>query len=73
MDCIAGMTTPENIPDAIDTNARGPKRVQVGNQSVDQHSIPDQIKADNHGKGETAKNLNHCGLRLRKLRPGGCG
>lgn len=70
---MPAMSTPDNIPDAIEQNALGPKRVQVGNQSVDQHTIADQIAADNHAKAQTAKSLAHCGLRLRKLKPGGCG
>ena len=33
------MAQPESIEDAIEQNAKGPKRVQVANQSVEQHSI----------------------------------
>jgi hypothetical protein len=40
------MTAPDNIPDAIEQNALGPKRVQVGNTSVEQHPIQDQIAAE---------------------------
>lgn len=65
------MATPENINDAIETNAKGPKRVQVGNQSVEQHSIEEQIAADKHVAGRNAANRKHFGLRFTKLKPPG--
>jgi len=65
------MTTPSTVSDAIDENARGPKRVQVGNQSVEQHSIQDQIEADRHGKSSTAASRNHFGVRfIQQVFPG---
>lgn len=67
------MTTPENIEEAIEQTALGPKRVQVGNQSVDTHAIKDLIDADDFSKAQTAKTRKHLGLRFRKLRPGGAG
>lgn len=67
------MTAPTTIPDAIEANALGPKRVQVGNTSVEQHSVDDQIKADQHTKATTAGSKNHLGLRFVQLVPPGAG
>jgi len=65
------MTTPATVADAIDENARGPKRVQVGNQSVEQHPIADQIEADRHGKSASAAARNHFGVRfIQQVFPG---
>lgn len=63
------MTAPDNIPDAIEQNALGPKRVQVGNESVEQHSIKDQIDADNHAAAKSAGSQPHFGLRFSKITP----
>lgn len=67
------MSTPETISEAIDENARGPKRVQVGNQSVEAHPIQDQIAADRYAKGESGTSRNHMGLRFMKIIPPGAG
>ena len=67
------MTTPNTVDDAIDQNARGPKRVQVGNQSVEQHPIADQIAADVHAKADTAGGRPHLGLRFIQIVPPGAG
>ena len=67
------MATPDNIPDAIDENARGPKKVQVGSHSVEQHSISDQIAADNHAKAQTAAGKRGFGIRFQQLIPPGGG
>jgi hypothetical protein len=63
------MTTPDNIADAIDANARGPKRVQVGNQSVEQHPIADQIAADEYAKSQTAATREGFGIRKQRIVP----
>jgi len=67
------MTTPTTGSAAIDENARGPKKVQVGSQSVEQHPIADQIAADRHGKAATAAGKNHFGLRFIQIVPPGAG
>jgi len=58
-----------NIADAIDQNARGPKRVRVGSHEVEQHSVQDQIAADQHAKAQTAAGKVGFGLRFAKLKP----
>ena len=67
------MAVPDDIPDAIEQSALGPKRVQVGDQSVEQHSIKDLIAADNHQQSQTAKSRAHMGLRFTKIIPPGAG
>lgn len=67
------MAQPSTVKDAIDLNARGPKRVQVANQSVEQHSIDDQIKAANFAAGVNAAKKPHFGLRMTQLVPPGAG
>lgn len=67
------MTTPDTISDAIDENARGPKKVQVGNQSVEAHPLPEQIEADRYVKGQSAASKNHLGMRFIQLIPPGAG
>lgn len=67
------MTTPNTISEAIDENARGPKRVQVGNESVEAHPIQDQIAADRYAKGQSAAAKNHFGIRFGQIIPPGAG
>ena len=67
------MAQPETIQDAIEQNAKGPKRVQVANQSVEQQSIDDQIKADEYLAAKQAASKPHFGLRFTKVIPPGAG
>lgn len=67
------MTTPSTISNAIDENARNPRRVQVGNQSVETQPIQDQIAADAYGKASTAGSKTHLGLRFVQIVPPGAG
>lgn len=67
------MTAPSTIPDAIEQNALGPKKVKVRDQEVEQHSLQDQIEADRYNKGQTAATRNHFGIRFGKIDPPGCG
>jgi len=67
------MAQPETVEEAIEQNALGPKRVQVGNQSVEQQSIDDQIKADQYLAAKKAASKPHLGLRFIKIIPPGAG
>ena len=62
-----------DISDAIETNAQQPKKVVDDRQSVEHHSIPDQIKADDHVNASTAAGRNHMGLRFTRLVPPAAG
>lgn len=59
----------DDINDAIDANAVGPKRVQVGNQSVEQHSLKDQLAVRNDAAAREATTKPGFGLRFQKIRP----
>jgi hypothetical protein len=67
------MAQPQNIEDAIEQNAKGPKRVQVANQSVEQQPIADQIKADEYLASKAAAKKPSMGLRFSKIVPPGAG
>ena len=67
------MAKPETVEEAIEQNALGPKRVQVGNQSVEQQSVDDQIKADQYLAAKQAATKSHLGLRFTKIIPPGAG
>lgn len=64
---------PEDISEAIEQNALGPKRVQVGNESVEQHSIKDQIAADQHKANKAASGNPFMGMRFLRTIPPGAG
>ncbi len=55
----------------IANNASGPKKVSGDEGSVEQHSLTDQIKADEYLRGATAGGKKHLGLRFRQLTPPG--
>lgn len=67
------MADADEITEALATNATGPKRVRVGQQEVEQHSIADQIEAANYTAAQGAAAQPHFGLRFTKQVPGGCG
>jgi len=51
------MSNENNLEDAIRQNASGPKSAEVDGQKVEQHSLKDQIAADEYlAKKKSAKN-----------------
>lgn len=65
---MAEDTTAETIRD----NALAPKRVQVDGQTVEQHSIADQIAADKYAKSKEATAAGKgLGVRYAKFVPPG--
>ena len=62
------MTTPS---EQIAANALGPKKVSVDGQSVEQHSIQDQIAAQEYLANQKAAKRAHRGLMFTKLVPPG--
>ena len=67
------MARPTNVTDAIEQNALGPKVIEFEGQKIEQHSIEDQIKADNHAKAQTAASKKGFGIRFQKIVPPGGG
>lgn len=57
----------DEIKDAIEANAIGPRRVTGDEGSVEQHSLSDQIAADKHLSERTAAALPHRGIRFTQL------
>jgi hypothetical protein len=59
----------DSVADAIEENARGPKRVTVSEkgETVEQHPIPEQIAADQHAKAAAAAQKSHFGLRFGSI------
>lgn len=65
--------TPE---EAVEEGALNPKRVRIGQEEVESHSLADLIKADDYLTGKDAKTNASAkpafGLRFTKLVPPGC-
>ncbi|MCL4743587.1 MAG: hypothetical protein KJZ54_15440 [Phycisphaerales bacterium] len=62
---------PEELEQAIKDNAAGPARAAVDGQSVEQHSLRDQIDADRYLASKEAVRRKDRGLRLTRLIPPG--
>lgn len=56
---------PDEISDAIEQNALGPKKATGDTGSMEQHPIPDQIAADKYVK---SKDANTRGLPIRYVK-----
>lgn len=68
-----------NLDHAIADNAAGPAKASVDGQSVEQHTIRDQIEADRYLESKRATRKRGLGIRLFKIvasgtggREGGC-
>jgi len=60
----------EEIEDAIEQSAKGPRRASGDTGSIEQHSIPDQIEADAYLAAKRAAKRG-LGIRHVKLIPPG--
>jgi len=67
------MATPTTAKEALDNAVLGPKKVKVGNEEVEQHSLGDLQSIADREAGNTAGNRNHMGLRFVGLVPPGTG
>ena len=63
----------DDVKDAIESNATGPKRASNDSGSIEQHPIVDQILADQYLAGKTAATRAHRGLRFTQIEPKGAG
>lgn len=61
----------ENLDDAIRQNAAGPKSAEVDGQKVEQHSLKDQIAADEYLAKKKAARNPLAALHRTKLSPPG--
>jgi len=62
---------PEELEQAIKDNAAGPSKAAVDGQSVEQHSLRDQIEADRYLASKEAVRRKDRGLRITRLIPPG--
>jgi hypothetical protein len=67
------MADPENITEAIEQVALGPKTSSENGRTVTEHGLADLIAADNHVAAKTAGRKNHLGLRFSQIVPPGAG
>jgi len=62
---------PDELTEAIEENAQGPKKASGDSGSIEQHSLPDQIAADKHLAAKKAVQSKSRGVRFSKLIPPG--
>ncbi len=55
------------IEEAIKRNASGPKSAEIDGQKVEQHSLKDQIAADEYLASKKAVKSRNSGLKISKL------
>ena len=63
----AAMPENETLEEAIRRNASGPKSAEVDGQKVEQHSLADQIAADEYLASKKAVKSRTSGLKITKL------
>ena len=61
------MPEDKQVEDAIRENASGPRSAEVDGQKVEQHSLPDQIAADEYLASKKAMKSRASGLKITKL------
>jgi len=61
----------DDLDSTIREAATGPKRATIDGQSVEGHSLPDQIAADKHLASKRATQSTGLGIKLAKISPGG--
>jgi len=62
---------PDELKEAIENNAQGPKSARGDVGRVEQHSLGDQIEADRYLASRQARSKPHKALRFAKLSPPG--
>lgn len=65
------MSESEDIQDAIEQSAKGPKRASGDTGSIEQHSLPDQIAADQYLASKAAVKNRVFPLKRFKMIPPG--
>jgi hypothetical protein len=61
----------EDVKDAIEKNAKGPRRAKGDVGEVQQHSLKDQVEADRYLASKKSGNKPTQALRFTKLSPPG--
>lgn len=57
----------KDLEENIRRNAVGPKSAEIDGQKVEQHSLPDQIAADEYLASKKAMKSRASGLKITKL------
>ncbi len=65
------MGTTENLEDSIRKNASGPKSAEVDGQKVEQHSLKDQIAADEYLEKKKVMRGRGTGLKVTQMHHSG--
>lgn len=60
-----------DLVDTIETNAQGPKQVNSDGHSATQHSLPEQIAADEYVKNQRAGSRTKLPIFKTRTIPGG--
>ena len=63
------MTQPTTPDEAIAQNVLGPKKTTVGNQTIEEYSIDELIKASNHVASRSAASVRGFGIRTQRIIP----
>ncbi|MFW6119235.1 MAG: hypothetical protein ACOC7S_02775 [Planctomycetota bacterium] len=61
----------DDVKDAIEENAKGPRSAKGDVGEVQQHSLKDQVDADRYLASREARSKPHKSLRFAKLSPPG--
>ena len=61
------MSEDKTVENAIRENASGPKSAEIDGQKVEQHSLKDQIAADEYLASKKAVKSRTSGLKISKL------
>ena len=62
---------PEDLSDAIRTNANAPRSAKGDSGSMEQHSLPDQIEADRYLNSRKAAGGKGLGVKISRMVPPG--
>ncbi len=60
-----------DLEDKILENASAPKSVEIDGQKVEQHSLTEQIAADNYLASKKAMKSKNSGLKFNRMSHGG--
>jgi len=63
--------TTENLDESIRKNAAGPKSAEVDGQKVEQHSLPEQIAADEYLAKKKVMRGRGTGLKITPMHHSG--
>jgi len=63
--------TTENLEESIRRNAAGPKSAEVDGQKVEQHSLPEQIAADEYLEKKKVMRSRGTGLKITRMHHSG--